>query len=181
MRFRGLSRRRRVLLGVLAGLAVTLITGSTALAAGPVRTVTHPTAPFRDPAGTGCAFGIRVQPEHATVVDTTYSNGTSTEWVHSDPILTNVRTGKSLVWHARFLSVEKNVAATHSVVEVDFGQFTMELYPGDQGPYGVVAWPGLFLSIVGEVTLTVDADTGTVTHFSMHGIVTGNICAELAA
>jgi hypothetical protein len=181
MRFLGLIHRRRVLLGVASGLAVTLITGSTALAAGPVRIVTHPTAPFVDPAGTGCAFDIQVQPENATVVDTTFSNGTIVETVVSDPILTNVSTGTSLVWHARYIDVETYQAATNSVTDVTVGRFNLELGPGDQGPYGVVAWPGLFLSIVGEVTTTSDADTGAVTHFSMHGIVIGNICAELSA
>ncbi|MFI5255212.1 MAG: hypothetical protein ACHQ15_07130 [Candidatus Limnocylindrales bacterium] len=144
-------------------------------------TVTHPTASFVYPAGTGCAFDIRVQPEHATVVDTTFSNGTLVETVTSDPILTNVGTGTSLVWHARFIDVETYDAATNSVTDVIVGQFNNILYPGDQGPHGVVAWPGLFLSTVGEVTETSDADTGAVTRFSRHGVVTGDICAELSA
>ncbi|MFI5042825.1 MAG: hypothetical protein ACHQNA_13435 [Acidimicrobiales bacterium] len=141
----------------------------------------HPIAPSVDPAGTGCAFDIQVQPENATVVTTTFSNGTIVMTVAGDPILTNLSTGSSIVWHPRFVVVETYDAATNSVTDAAVGRFTTDLYPGDQGPYGVVAAPGLFLSIVGEATTTSDADTGAITRFSMHGIVTGNICAELSA
>ncbi len=181
MRIHGVNHRRSSRLAAITGLAVALTVAPSALAAGAVRTVDHPTAPSVDPAGTGCAFDIQVQPENATVVTTTFSNGTILITVVADPVLTNLATGASVVSHPRFIDVETYDAATNSVTDAAVGHFNTELYPGDHGPHGVVAAPGLFLSIVGELTTTSDANTGTITRFSMHGVVIGNICAELSA
>jgi len=172
--------RRSLRLAAMSGLALALLMAPSALAAGPVTTVFHPTAPILYPAGSGCAFDVQAQPEHATVVTTTFSNGASVTTVVADPILTNLSTGDSLVWHARVTDVETYDAATNSVTDVTVGQFNEMLGPGDQGPHGVVAWPGLFVSVVGEVTERSDADTGAVTRFSLHGVVIGNICTELS-
>jgi len=182
MRNHGLNHRRSSRLAAIAGLAVTLVIAPSALAAGPVPTVTtHPTAPFVIPAGEGCAFDIQVQPENATIVTATFSNGTTLTTVVSDPILTNVSTGSSIVWHPRSVDLETYDAATNRVTDAFVGRFNIILSPGDQGPYGVVTWPGLFVSIVGEATLTYDADTGVVSRFTTHGVAIGNICTELSA
>ena len=171
---------RYIAIGGLVGPVLALTLASTTLAAGPVTVVSHPTAPFLYPAGEGCAFDIQAQPEHATVVATTLANGTLIETVVADPILTNLATGASIVWHPRFTVVETYNAATNALTDVIVGQFNVMLGPGDQGPHGVVAWPGLFFSVLGEVTEVSDADTGAVTRFVLHGVVTGNICAELS-
>lgn len=157
-----------------------LTAAPTILAARPVVTVTHPTAPIPYPAGEACAFDIRAQPTNTTVVTTTFSNGTVVAAITSDPRLTNLATGASIVTHSRFVKVETFDAATNSVTDVVVGRFNANFFPGDQGPYGVVSAPGLFLSFVGEVKATSDADSGAVTRFSLHGRVTANICAELS-
>lgn len=60
------------------------------------------------------------------------------------------------------------------------GQIVIELWPGDQGRFGVVAEPGLLLRFSGNVQYTYDLDTGTITEFSFRGRFT-DICAALAA
>jgi hypothetical protein len=113
-------------------------------------------------------------------VTTTFSNGTVVTAVTADPRLTNLATGASIVAHSRFVQVETFDAATNSVTDVVVGRFNANFLPGDQGPYGVVSAPGLFLTFVGEIKATFDADTGAVTRFSLHGRVAANICAELS-
>ena len=76
MRIHGLNHRRSSRLAAIAGLALALNVAPSVLAAGPVTTVDHPTDSYVVPAGTGCAFDVQVQPERATVVTTTFSNGT---------------------------------------------------------------------------------------------------------
>jgi hypothetical protein len=174
------SRLRSVRLAVILGVTLALIAAPAVHGARPDRTVFYPTAPTVFPAGLGCAFDVEVQPVGARVAVTDFSDGREVRIVNADQIVTNLDTNASIGTMARFQETDTYDPATNAISSVAVGRFNIDLFPGDQGPYGEVAEPGLFVSFIGWSEITIDADTGVVTAFSMQGQVTGDLCALLS-
>ena len=59
------------------------------------------------------------------------------------------------------------------------GRYGLQLFPGDQGPFGEVGENGALLSVVGHQTFTFDLDTELTPAYSLTGKAT-DICAEVA-
>ena len=174
------SRLGSVRLAAILGVTLALIAAPAVHGVQPVRTVFYPTAPSVFPAGLACAFDVGVQPVGARVAVTDFSDGREVTIVNADQILTNLDSGVSIGTMARFHQTDTYYPATNAISSVAVGRFNIDLIPGDQGPYGEVAEPGLFVSFVGWIEITIDADTGVVTAFSIQGQVTGDLCALLS-
>jgi hypothetical protein len=172
---------RLLLLAAVAGAA--LVAVPTGLGAKPVRTVIT-LEPSVIPAGFGCAFGVAVLPNgpngvpRVTVTD--FSDGRTVTQVNADPTLTNLDTGTSIVHGSRFTETDTYDPETNDIFSVASGTLLLNLYPGDQGPFGEVGENGALFAVVGTNQLTFDLDTGQVTSFSYVGTVT-DVCPLLAA
>ncbi|QSZ51416.1 hypothetical protein EU811_22095 [Arthrobacter sp. TS-15] len=97
----------------------------------------------------------------------------------ADPTLTNVDTGKSVVHRSRFHATDWPSSVEGDIVFETSGQLFMTLFPGDQGPYGLVEYPGLLLSVNGHTRVTMESSTFVYTSFSLNGTAT-DLCAALA-
>ncbi len=158
----------------IIGLAVALAVAPTATASNPERTLITPSLIVVSEV---CAFDVGVVPNGKDQVLTVFDNGRTVVHSHSNPTVTNLARGKSLVYSLREASSE-TADATGAIVGTISGQFNFLLFPGDEGPSGVDP-DGAFLHIVGHLRYTLDADTFAITSFSVDGTV-NDICAELA-
>ncbi|HEY5275234.1 MAG TPA: hypothetical protein VIK38_01640 [Coriobacteriia bacterium] len=155
----------------IVALASALAVAQTAAAGKPVRTLITPT-PFV--VSDVCAFDVGVVPNGKDQVLTTFDSGRTVVHTNSSPTLTNLVSGKSLVYRLRYIATADPAGIVGSLS----GQFNFLLFPGDVGPSGVVP-DGAFLHIVGHLRYTLDPETFAVTSFSVRGTVT-DICADLA-
>ena len=175
-----MARSVQVLIAVLVVLTVTG-TGA-AQAARPTRTVRDATGGVL-PAGSGCAFRVAVEPadDPPTSTVTEFSEGGVMVQIRDGFIrLTNLKTGESIVHHSQYRGFQTYDASTNQIFEVTDGTAFWWFFPGDAGPYGIVAKPGLLLSITGHVEATYDADTEATTSFELDGRVNFDICAALS-
>lgn len=171
--------RTRARLAIIV-VALALIAAPTALGGKPIRSVVPFTEPIFLPAGVGCAFPVRGQPgEGSRAMITEFNDGrTQTiDWAQAN--LTNLDTGKTILWRSRFLIKETIDPSTNELVSVLTGRHFGFLSPGDQGPSGEVGEPGVLLGVIGHLRVTTDLDTGVVTSFSLNGQTT-DLCALLS-
>jgi hypothetical protein len=170
-----------VLLAAIAGAALVVV--PIGLSAKPVRTVTTP-GPGVFPAGFGCAFDVGILPNGPNgaprVTVTEFSDGRTVTVVNADPKLTNLDTGTSYVHRSTFTATDTYDPETNTILEVASGRSLLNLFPGDQGPFGEVGENGALFAMVGHSQLTFDLDTGQITSFSYVGTVT-DVCPLLAA
>lgn len=152
---------------------------SAAESAKPTRTVITVPEPVVIPAGQGCAFPVAAEAESVRVTITEFADGRIVTHDMGDPTLTNVDTGKSLVHRSRFTVTETPSSVEGEIVIETSGQLVISLWPGDQGPYGLVEYPGLLLSVNGHTRVTMDSSTFVYTSFSLNGTAT-DLCAALA-
>jgi len=146
----------------------------------PVRTVQEPSDPFVIPAGLGCSFDVLWDTDpSARIVDTQFADGRLARNTNGDPTLINLETGASFHHKARYHSLDRIDPLTNEDLFDVSGQFVAQFYPGDQGPTGVVAWPGALIRFTGNQHWTIDLNTGVVTAFSYTGQMV-DICALLA-
>ncbi len=155
----------------IVALAVTLTVAPTATASKPDRMLITP-VPFV--VSDVCAFDVGVVPDGKDQVLTVFDNGRTVVHTHSNPTVTILASGKSLVYKLRYTATTDAAGIVGSLS----GQFNFLLFPGDQGPSGVEP-DGAFLHIVGQLRYTLDPETFAVTSFSVHGTV-NDICADLA-
>lgn len=173
--------KRRTLgpLGLVVVGALALVAVPTALAAKPIRTVFEP-QPLVIPAGFGCSFDVGGQPgEGARATLTEFSDGRTVIQGHAEPTLTNLETGETFAQRTRAKITDTFDPQTNEIVEEVSGRIFINLYPGDQGPSGLVEEPGAVLSVIGHQRLTFDPDTFVVSSYSLNGKAT-DICAQLS-
>ena len=165
-----MTRRARAISSILAFVVLLALTAApTALGAKPTRTVFEP-RPFVIPAGLGCSFAVGVQPdEGGRVTFTEFSDGRTVLQGHAVGTLTNLETGDTFVQRTRAKITDIFDPETNEIVEEISGRIFINLYPGDQGPFGEVGEDGAVLSIIGHQRLTFDADTFVVTSYSLDG------------
>lgn len=152
---------------------------SAAEGAKPTRTVLTVPEPFVIPAGQGCTFAVAAEAEAVRVTTTEFADGRIVTQDIADPSLTNVDTGKSLVHRSRFHATERPSSVEGEIAIETSGQLFLTVFPGDQGPYGLVEYPGLLLSVNGHTRVTMDSSTFVYTSFSLNGTAT-DLCAALA-
>ncbi len=164
---------------LLVVLAVVVV--PSAYGAKPDRTVLPPLEPFVTPAGEGCAFDVLWQPgADELIMVTQFDDGRTVTNTNANPTLTNLASGATFLHRARYHVTDTYDPASNSVLDVVNGQIISAFLPGDQGPYGVVSYPGLLLRFTGITRETFDLDTMTISSFSLEGRVTDDVCAELA-
>ena len=174
------GRLGRTFLVVVLLLAVgAVFPASAAEGAKPTRTVITVPGPFVIPAGQGCTFPVAAEAEVVRVTITEFADGRIVTHDIADPTLTNVDTGKSLVHRSRFSATDWPSSVEGEIVFETSGQLFMTVFPGDQGPYGLVEYPGLLLSVNGHTRVTMDSSTFVYTSFSLNGTAT-DLCAALA-
>ena len=150
------------------------------LAAKPTRTLVEFSDPWVFPAGLGCAFDVGAVPsDGARGAITDFGDGVTATVGHGNGTFTNLDTGASYFQMSRYRAIETYDPVTNDVVIQLSGRVWFNLYPGDQGPFGLVDEPGALLSIQGQVAYTFDLDTELVTSFSLDGQAT-DICALLS-
>jgi hypothetical protein len=163
-------------------VVVALISVPTALGAKPTRTVIHPEGDvdFVFPAGFGCSFDVRAEPdENGSGLITEFSDGRVVTHGHADITLTNLETGDSFLQRSRYEETVRHVAETNDLFVEISGRYGINLFPGDQGPFGEVGENGALLSVVGHQVFTLDLDTDVITAYSLTGKAT-DACAELS-
>ncbi len=162
---------------LLLGVGV-VAPASMAYADKPSRTVVVPES-IVIPVGLGCSFPIALDvPERVSVVVVEFADGRTVTHDRGKISLTNVDTGESLLHTSTAKITEFPSVAGESVVEVS-GQLFMTFWPGDQGPNGLVEYPGEAYSVNGHVRLTQVDETFVFTSFSLKGTAT-DICAALS-
>lgn len=167
---------------IVAIVAAVTVWGTALNAEGakPTRTVTVPGQALIPP-GEGCSFAVKAEAnEDARVAVTAFTDGRVVTHDIANPTFTNLDTGKTLVHRSRFMFVEHPSSVEGQVAFESSGQWFMTLLPGDQGPNGLVEYPGLLLSINGHVRITMDTSTFVYTSFSLNGTAT-DLCAALGS
>ncbi|WP_133411765.1 hypothetical protein [Agromyces badenianii] len=173
------SRIGRALSVVVLMVGVGIVApASIAHADKPTRTVVVPES-IVIPVGEACSFPVALDvPERVSVVVTEFADGRIVTHDRAKLTLTNADTGESLVHITSAMITE--VPAGGGEIQVDIsGQLFMWFYPGDQGPNGLVEYPGEAFSVNGHTRVTVDEETLVFTSFSIKGKAT-DICAALA-
>ena len=148
-----------------------------AMAAKPTRTVIQTPDPFVMPAGLGCAFDVLSTPIGWQAVSE-FDDGRTLTIGHADITMTNLDTGATYLQMSTYREVAIYDPGTNDILLEISGRIFWNLYPGDQGPSGVIGEPGAVFGTVGNVTAVLDLDTGLFTSFSLEGTTT-DICAEL--
>jgi hypothetical protein len=178
------AKRRRYprFLGSAALVVVwALVAVPIAHGAKPDRSVLGPSEPSVSLAGEGCAFDILWQPSaDARRMITQFDDGRTVYITNGNPTLTNLESGATFAHRARYHVTDTYDPGSNSVTSVVTGQIILGFWPGDQGPYGVVSYPGLVLRVTGIARETLDLDTFAITNFSLEGTVTDDVCAVLA-
>lgn len=152
------------------------------LAAKPTRIVDEgPTDPFVIPAGENCEFDVGfVGSDNAGGATIDFGDGRLAAFGHGEPTFTNLDTGAVYDdWTSQYRTLETYEPVTNEVIGQTSGRIWTTFWPGDAGPSGVVGEAGAFFGFVGNVEITMDADTFVFTSFSLDGTAT-DICAELS-
>jgi hypothetical protein len=166
---------------IFVAVAIALGVVPTAFGVAPIRSVFEPEPQILIPAGEGCAFDVLEElAENAGLTLTEYSDGRLHIQAHGDLVLTNLDSDQSIDWKNRWNAWETFDPETNSVRWEASGRLLYSFFPGDQGPSGTVGESGALFAFIGLVELTLDADTGAVTSFSLDGQAT-DICALLTA
>ena len=161
----------RSITAVIAATAVTLLTAPQAGAGQPERTqIALDPFVIEDL----CSFTVSVVPTGKDQVQTVFDDGRWTVHAHADPTLTNLSTGRSLVYRLRYVASGTADGSSGTVS----GQFSFALAPGDVGPFGVDP-DGSLLHFVGHLHVTSDPDTFAITSFSWGGTFS-DICTDLS-
>ena len=92
--------------------------------------------------------------------------------------VTNLETGDSFLQRSRYKETVRHVAEANDLLVEISGRYAINLFPGDQGPFGEVE-DGALLSVVGHQAFTLDLDTDVITAYSLKGKAT-DTCAELS-
>jgi hypothetical protein len=170
---------RRFLILIVFVLALSVV--PTALGVAPIRTVVESEEPILIPAGTGCAFDVLEElGENAHLTFTEFSDGRLHIQAHGDVVLTNLETEQSIDWKNRWNASQTFDPEANSIIFEYSGRLLFTFFPGDQGPFGTDGENGAFFAFVGLVEITIDADTGVVTSFSLNGSAT-DVCVLLAS
>ena len=123
---------------------------------------------------------MRAEPdENAKAVITEFRNGRVVTRAHAKLTMTNLETGDTFLQRSRYKETDIPVAGTNDQLIEISGRYALQLFPGDQGPFGEVGENGALLSVVGHQTFRFDLDTEVTTAYSLKGKAT-DICAELA-
>jgi hypothetical protein len=147
---------------------VALIAVPTALGAKPIKTEFQP-QPFVIPAGFGCAFDVGVADEDARATIMQFSDGRVAIHGHAEPTVMNLETGDSFAQRTRgHITRTFDPEANELLFDVT-GRLLLNLYPGDQGPFGEVGEDGLVASVIGHQRFTLDLDTEVTTSYSLDG------------
>jgi hypothetical protein len=166
---------------IFVAVAIALGVVPTAFGVAPIRSVFEPEPQILIPAGEGCAFDVLEElAENAGLTLTEYSDGRLHIQAHGDLVLTNLDSDQSIDWKNRWNAWETFDPETNSVRWEASGRLLYSFFTGDQGPSGTVGESGALFAFIGLVELTLDADTGAVTSFSLDGQAT-DICALLTA
>lgn len=163
-----------LLLSLLFFAFVALIAVPTALGAKPIKTEFQP-QPFVIPAGFGCPFDVDVADEDAQATITQFSDGRVVIHGHAEPTVTNLETGDSFLQRTRAKITQTVDPEANEVLFEISGRILINLYPGDQGPFGEVGEDGLVASVIGHQRFTADLDTEVVTSYSLDGQAT-DVC-----
>jgi hypothetical protein len=132
------------------------------------------------PDRSGCGFAVSVTyPHGGSFVQSTMSDGTMVYEEHADRLITNPANGKTYLQKAAWRDVERLDPASGIITGVTSGRQAVSFRPGDAGPFGVVAAPGLGGEIIGMQWYTYDPRTGQALTFTIKGTFT-DICALIA-
>ena len=116
--------------------------------------------------------------EGARQTITQFDDGRTQTIGRADPTLTNTETRRSIVHHSSYLAVETIDEETGDILVEIHGRIFIGLTAGDQGPFGTVGPDGALLSVTGNQTFTVDAESGRTTTYTLDGRVR-DLCAAL--
>ena len=176
-------RRWAVLAAAALSLAGVAASSGPAQAAKPTRIVLPPkNDSFVVPAGLGCAFDVQVRRDdpEAHVTTTIFDDGRVMTQGHATPTLVNLDSGLSLDHDSNYRSVltlDPDSPVAHVVIN---GTFYISVWPGDDGPFGVVVEPGAMFSLTGHVTFDIELPSEVITSFTLNGTAT-DLCAPLSS
>ena len=176
--------KARTLVGSLMfAVVLLLVSVPSAQALRPTRTIEDATGGVF-PAGMGCSFRVRLEPADGasvTTIHTEFSDGRFVRQIRDGYIkMTNLKTGKSIVHHSQYSITETYDPVTNQVYLEANGTYWDLFLPGDVGPFGVVAKPGLLLSVTAHEVGTYDIDADRYVLDEFKGKVNFDICAALS-
>lgn len=169
----------RFLVLATASVLATLVTTPVVAAAKPDKLVLGTPGPTVSPPGEGCAFEVHFDPIEITRTIFTFKDGTEFIKYKGYGIFSSPDSSATFLHHVVMQRSNTYDPAANEYLSVYHGQFGIKFWPGDVGPYGVVAEPGLFLRFTGSAEQTFDGDTFVSTSFSYTGSFI-DICSVLA-
>jgi hypothetical protein len=98
---------------------------------------------------------------------------------YGDITFTNLETGATYLQRSRYQETVTFDVSTDSFHITITGRIWMQVYPGEQGPSGVVQEPGLELLTDGKLEYTLGSND-VLTAFSLEGTYI-DLCAELSS
>lgn len=172
-------QRRPWQLATLAAVVMAVSVAAPALSATPAKSLSEPSEHWFIPAGFGCSFDVLVEPAAKEWSKVTHlDDGSMRVTHHGNTTFTNWDSGASFLHAARFQRTVTQDTTSNTLLATMHGRVNINLWPGDIGPYGIVAEPGLLVAVRGSIRSTFDLGTGSYTAFEVSGYVT-DVCAML--
>lgn len=162
---------------VVLGVAVLILAGaSVAQAAQPERAPYTPDPTLLEP-GQACGFGVEIAQE-GNYTQTVFDDGTFVVTGSGQDRVTNLDDDISLTLRTSGkLTMSESMDGDLRIQAS--GRTVFYLFEGDQGPFGLVDFPGALYYIVGHVDEILDLDTDTVTSFEWSGRAT-QLCSLIS-
>jgi hypothetical protein len=174
-----MSRLSRTARGAVIALVLALVAAAPTAAAAPIKTVIHPTFDEFGADESGCGFAVsRTFEPGARKTYFDYADGSEMLTANNTKTITNLDNGKTFTAHTAYRDFEWIDAAGKVEGKIN-GQFIFGFYPGDTGPFGTVAAPGLAYYWTGIAWYTWDPVTEHLTAFSYQASYV-DVCAALS-
>lgn len=165
--------------GAVIAMVLMFAVAAPAAATAPIKTVVHPTFDQFGADDSGCGFAVSRQFDpNARKTYFDYADGSEMLVANNTKTITNLENGKTFTAHTAYRDMEWWDEAGDVAGQLS-GRFIFAFYPGDTGPDGVVAAPGLGLYFTGIAWFTWDPDSGHITAFSYLGSYV-DVCAALS-
>jgi hypothetical protein len=142
--------------------------------------------PFKEPLGLEasvidtCPFDVGIEPDGGNEFMTIFDSGRLTIHARLQPTLTNLETGFATSVHQSYLFSQTFDADANELDGRVTGRSLFALLPGDVGPSGDVDPDGGLVRVVGQLSYTMDPETGAITSMSVRGELT-DMCTLLAS